>query len=259
MLKTNIVGNRYGELIVIGLLTPLNGRSRCLVICDCGIKKEVDTKNLLSGNTKTCGHTHTDSANNTVDIIGLRYGKLVVIRRSETEKNRARWVCKCDCGKYCTVTGKTLRDGKKRSCGCLRGSMLTDTFVGNQETSLISSNRVALERLYNKFEYQAQLRNYDFKLSLDEVSELVCKNCTYCGILPSQLFIGANSKRYVHHGIDRIDNTKGYIIHNCTTACGVCNNMKRALSQTDFINRCIKIAENFKKSAEMTDLSNVNC
>ena len=33
---------------------------------------------------------------------------------------RAMWKCKCTCGNECVVSGKTLRNGDTKSCGCLR-------------------------------------------------------------------------------------------------------------------------------------------
>ena len=53
-----------------------------------------------------------------MDMVGKRYGRLVVIGLSE---NRNRYViCKCDCGNTCEVNQYSLVSGNTRSCGCLR-------------------------------------------------------------------------------------------------------------------------------------------
>lgn len=51
--------------------------------------------------------------------IGNTYGYLTVIERAEnTKEGRARWLCKCKCGKTVVVLGKHLRSGNTKSCGC---------------------------------------------------------------------------------------------------------------------------------------------
>lgn len=56
------------------------------------------------------------------DMIGKRFGRLVVMERypENTKDRKAQWVCKCDCGNITVVSGKQLRTGKTSSCGCLR-------------------------------------------------------------------------------------------------------------------------------------------
>jgi len=54
------------------------------------------------------------------DITGERFGRLIVIAPSGTDKhNKKLWLCKCDCGKEITTRGSRLRAGRVRSCGCL--------------------------------------------------------------------------------------------------------------------------------------------
>ena len=58
-----------------------------------------------------------------LDISGEVFGKLTVIRRNgyvgRAAKRESAWLCKCDCGNYCTVRGVDVRNGHTRSCGCL--------------------------------------------------------------------------------------------------------------------------------------------
>lgn len=55
------------------------------------------------------------------NIIGERYGRLVVIARAEnTKSGNTRWLCKCDCGKEKVVAYRELKNGDTKSCGCLR-------------------------------------------------------------------------------------------------------------------------------------------
>ena len=40
-----------------------------------------------------------------INIVGKRYGRLVVIEKADSLNGHTRWLCKCDCGKECIVHG----------------------------------------------------------------------------------------------------------------------------------------------------------
>lgn len=52
-------------------------------------------------------------------MAGSRCGRLTVLSYAGTPNGRAMWACQCDCGQQSTVSGKYLRSGRTRSCGCL--------------------------------------------------------------------------------------------------------------------------------------------
>ena len=52
------------------------------------------------------------------DLIGQRFGKLVVVERCGSVGNHASWKCKCDCGGWRIVCGRYLRNGSAVDCGC---------------------------------------------------------------------------------------------------------------------------------------------
>ena len=53
-------------------------------------------------------------------MINQKFGRLIVIERSETRYQQALWRCVCECGTETFVTGNRLRSGQTKSCGCLR-------------------------------------------------------------------------------------------------------------------------------------------
>lgn len=53
------------------------------------------------------------------DLTGMRFNRLIVLKRDETKKNRVYWICKCDCGSIKSIMSKHLISGKVKSCGCL--------------------------------------------------------------------------------------------------------------------------------------------
>jgi len=60
------------------------------------------------------------------NLVGQRFGMLLVVERAGSAKNRVLWRCACDCGASDVVTnGNMLQRGKKKSCGCATGAMVS--------------------------------------------------------------------------------------------------------------------------------------
>jgi len=58
------------------------------------------------------------------NLVGERFGRLVVVERAEDSKSGAtRWRCRCDCGEVRIVYRGHLRSGHTASCGCLQKEM----------------------------------------------------------------------------------------------------------------------------------------
>jgi len=67
---------------------------------------------------------------NCKDMTGKKFGRLTVISRAGRNKyGYATWNCLCDCGNTVVVSGKSLRDGNTKSCGCLNIDVATDRIV----------------------------------------------------------------------------------------------------------------------------------
>lgn len=115
-------GKRYGKLTVIERapdLQPGVARWRCL--CDCGKETEVNGAHLRNGNVQSCGCKKYESHNG-IDETGKRYGKLLVLERSQEKNDKTHifWKCQCDCGNTCVINGTYLRAGVSTNCGCER-------------------------------------------------------------------------------------------------------------------------------------------
>lgn len=60
------------------------------------------------------------------NLIGQRFGRLVVIERAENNtKGNTMWKCLCDCGNEVTIVSYTLKSGRSQSCGCLHNENLS--------------------------------------------------------------------------------------------------------------------------------------
>lgn len=59
-----------------------------------------------------------------IDITGKTFGRLKVLNISGIDKRRETvWKCQCNCGNIKYVASSLLRDGRCKSCGCLKREM----------------------------------------------------------------------------------------------------------------------------------------
>jgi hypothetical protein len=215
----DLTGKRFGKLTVISY----NGQDKhhnflWLCNCDCGNTAIVTTSSLTSENKKSCGCLRWQ----TIDITGQKFGKLTAIKLLERDriKRRTLWACKCDCGKEVIVRSQSLRDGTIASCGCSRR---------------LKFGEAAFRGVFRRTRTSARIRGYEFQLTETEAKEIMTKPCQYCGVPPSA---EAKYERvfgtFIYNGIDRIDNSIGYIKENCVPCCKHCNNGKGTKTVAEF-------------------------
>jgi hypothetical protein len=129
----DLTGMKFGKLTVLYQdfdNTNASKRTYWICKCDCGSEpKSIAAQSLLrkTNNTESCGCIRTEN-NKTlkknvkkVDMIGKRFGRLVVIKQSDKRSGKRKklmYDCICDCGNNHTVCGETLRNGDVVSCGC---------------------------------------------------------------------------------------------------------------------------------------------
>lgn len=83
-----------------------------------------------------------------VNLVGKRFGKLTVIKRTgTTERREALWLCACDCGGLTETTTCKLRSGHVQSCGCLR--LKHGQKIGGKPTRIYRIWRNMKKRCYN--------------------------------------------------------------------------------------------------------------
>jgi len=163
-----------------------------------------------------------------IDLTGKKFGRLTVIKRSYPNKNwkDPNWLCKCECGTEKIIGGTHLRDGHIKSCGCLAGNK-----------AKLSSGVSSMRGLMNSYRKHAKERGHIFKLTEEEFSKLTQKECHYCGAKPNNISrFPRHNGDYIYNGLDRIDNTKGYIIDNVVSCCKKCNRAKGNLTLQEYKN-----------------------
>lgn len=117
----DLTGERFGKLLVVSrakdYVSPKGKHiTRWHCVCDCGNETDVNVTAINKGQLSCGCDKHERSAKKRIiDLTGLRFGKLTVIRNVGSTK----WECKCDCGNIAVVHGGNLRTGHTKSCGCI--------------------------------------------------------------------------------------------------------------------------------------------
>jgi len=169
------------------------------------------------------------------DLRGRRFDRLTVLECIGTDKwSSAIWSCRCDCGNIVNVKASNL--GRKvHSCGCLNKEMARMKY---RKPFGIAAKNGTLAGYKNS----ARKRNLVFELSWDEFIHMTSQNCFYCGSKPKQVYSSSNNTGdYIHNGIDRIDNSKGYTLENCVSCCKICNYAKQRMHQKNFYSWIINV------------------
>ena len=129
----DLTGQKFGRLTAIKPIenhTNSNGKSmmtKWLCRCDCGNECNVQSGNLLSGHTLSCGCYNKEQASkrSLINLVGQRFGRLTVLERVENEitssgNSVVMWRCLCDCGEEIIVRSSALLHGYTKSCGCMK-------------------------------------------------------------------------------------------------------------------------------------------
>jgi hypothetical protein len=188
------------------------------------------------------------------DLIGQKFGKLLILKPAPSRHGRACWLCQCDCGKTKSVLGQNLRKGKTKSCGCLRRELALNSISRVREVNYLPIGEAAFNVMYYTYKIHAEERDIVFDLSLEAFRKLTKQNCHYCGDEPKTLFKPKSPNGgYLSNGIDRKDNSQGYTTENSVSCCRFCNQMKSDRSYEDFIARCERIVRGHRPSAFLAE------
>ncbi len=199
---------------------PARGGHRWECVCDCGEFHEANGSKLKSGSVKSCGCLRAKK----IDLTGQRFGKLVALDFTYGTTGKRKdvfWRCSCDCGREVVTSAGNLRSGNSNSCGCSR---------------VLPENGAAINLLHGRYRRGAAERDFSFELSKEELRELVSQPCHYCGIEGGNTLKDKRENRepFRWNGIDRIDNSKGYVVENVVPSCRDCNFAKGPMTYEDF-------------------------
>jgi hypothetical protein len=96
--------------------------------------------------------------------------------------------------------------------------------------------------LYGQYRKGAEVRGYEFRLTLAEFRELTNSPCFYCGVTGGHLYkyTGASGD-FVGNGVDRYDNAEGYTAENSVPCCHRCNFAKAQMRGDEFLAMCREV------------------
>jgi hypothetical protein len=153
--------------------------------------------------------------------------KLYQVIQSVNQSTLSVQIC-CYCGKdfapYITDNNKPSQSCK----GCNENQRKQDEQRKGRVINYAQRRANYAETHYAEYVRSASKRSLEFQLSFEEFKSIVCQPCFYCGTITSGESIG----------IDRFDNSKGYIVENCRPCCDTCNRMKWTFHPTFFIEKC---------------------
>ena len=217
----DLTGNVFGKLTVVERRgSDKQGRSLWFCLCDCGNTIISKSRHLTKGDTKSCGCLKKHG-----DLQGLHFGRLTVIELHSTGKHTF-WKCACDCGKIFIVSTGNLCSGRTISCGCFKSDLL--------HSSKKSKYLAGFNRVHRGYKNGARVRGYSFELSEDFCFNIMQLSCDYCCKPPMNRAVELGDIFY-YNGIDRVDNSKGYVENNVVPCCKVCNRAKDTMSRDEFL------------------------
>jgi hypothetical protein len=116
----DLTGKKFGMLTVVQFDSKDRfGRAKWRCQCDCGNISTVQSGNLKTGISKSCGCLINKPSPRRRDYDGHVFGKLTVVY-SERINSKTYCFCKCSCGNEVTIWAGHLPSGHTNSCGCLK-------------------------------------------------------------------------------------------------------------------------------------------
>lgn len=177
----------------------------------------------------------------TAKVLGKKFNRLFVESMCNERKPNGEivWNCVCDCGNLTQVVTSKLTRNHTTSCGC-------------RQQEVIDNNRLpegegATRALFRSYQDGAVRDDRKFELTLGEFKQLVFSSCYYCGSEPSRSTRRLNNNGQIkYNGIDRVNNSLGYVLGNCVPCCTTCNLAKRDMEQSQFTSWINKVHYNLK-------------
>lgn len=164
-------------------------------------------------------------------LTGKRVGTLTVRvllgRISNTHNKVAVYGCECDCGGKAVLTANQIRSNKTLKC------LECDRQIGWKVVARI-------RKKMQGYKVCAKKRSREWSLTYEQFEKYCLSDCVYCGNSPNPI-----------NGVDRVDNSKGYIESNCVPCCTQCNMAKCELEQEEFLIQICRIHNNLSKKGRL--------
>lgn len=181
-----------------------------------------------------------------IDMTDQRFGRLTVVGRESFCSGKTKWQCQCDCGQSTVVIGQLLRNGKTRSCGCLRSDRAAETatrhggYVGRKPTRTMRIWKNMIQRTCNP--------NCPAYARYGGTGITVCKTWQ-----TFDAFVADMGEAPDGLTLDRIDNNKGYDPDNCRWSTYAEQNRNKSNTKLLTLNGRTQVAADWIAELELTD------
>lgn len=133
------------------------------------------------------------------------------------------------CCKYCNFMKKAL-DAHTFVERCVHIA----TCQGHGEKTYKDNWRPSKHTPFDGYKKRAHMKGLAFEINEEDFFNICSAPCFYCH----------RQNTYYHsNGIDRIDNSIGYIMNNCVSCCAECNSMKADMDVATFVETCKMVAD----------------
>jgi hypothetical protein len=168
-----------------------------------------------------------------INLTGKKINRWTVIERSGAYNDGdAKWLCKCECGSIREVSGKGLRKGSSKSCGCYKRE------VNEKQGKILGAfgkvHGMEGTRLYRIWH---GMKNRCNNVKVQDFASYGGRGITYCAewgkFIPFMEWALANGYEEELQ-IDRIDSNGNYEPSNCrwVTPKDNCNNRRNNIRIT---------------------------
>ena len=149
-----------------------------------------------------------------INLVGKRFGRLIVVSKVNIKSKNTIWECLCDCGLTTQVQGCSLRFGKTKSCGCLLSQVASQTGAlrakhGHKRKGQISPTYMTWQNMNQRCNDTNHPRYNDYG----------GRGITICERWKSfENFLEDMGERIGTLTLERLNNDKGYYKDNCIWA-----------------------------------------
>lgn len=165
---------------------------------------------------------------------GQKYGRLTLVNMVGKNKHGLSvWECVCRCGNECVVATNVFRT-QVPSCGCRRVELGREFGHSHNASRKLPNEEGGFNAIYTSYVKNAKNRGLHFDISRRRFKKIIAENCVYCGSGPSNLF-ARGPTIYKYNGIDRVDNSLGYMEGNIVSCCKYCNRAKQDAPVEEFM------------------------
>jgi hypothetical protein len=236
--------NKFGVRWLLTQPKPVATTSETLWVCCCGEIFKSKYERVKHRNDRCgCGY-RASQKQRSLDIfskyVGDKYNSLSILELKFVN-NKSIFVCECDCGNIKDFDpGNVLRiDGKAtRTCGCSK------TVLGKENIRWKGGKYISGKHWYTiRSCKHRSSRTLEFNITLEYVEDLLEKQNFKCAISGVELTFLFNRKQTPTASLDRIDNSKGYVVGNVQWVHKIVNELKWDLTQQELVDWCHKISD----------------